>query len=89
MLLKPDIVVPTLMFLGVIIMVLTRHQQAMAKLVGAGRQNDNESDIRAVRAEMQELKTLVGGLTLTVDNLKSEIQNKNEIQSRLQVDGKG
>lgn len=72
-------------FLIPIIVILTRHQQKMTLLMRQENQPvlNNNNDILAVQYEIQQLKSMVSTLAMSVDSLKDEVRTSSSLQERV------
>ncbi len=71
-----------------IIVILTRHQQKMTLLMHRDSllQPQGNNEILAVHFEVQQLKSLVSSLAMSVDSLRDEIQINQSVQDRVKIE---
>lgn len=70
-----------------IVTILTRHQQKMTQLMRQDLQQPFQanSELQAVQYDVQQLKSMVSSLAMSVDSLKDEVRNSNSIQDRVKI----
>lgn len=70
-----------------IIVILTRHQQKMTLLMHRDSlpQPQSNNEILAFHYEVQQLKSMVSSLAMSVDSLRDEIQSNQSVQDRVKI----
>jgi uncharacterized protein YlxW (UPF0749 family) len=87
----PQEIIPMFAFLSIfgipLVIILTRHQQKMTELIRRDSlpQGQASNDLLAVQYDIQQLKSMVTTLTMSVDSLKEEVRDSNSIQDRVKV----
>lgn len=84
----PTLFVPLFILLIPIVVILTRHQQKMTELMrpdGGTHLQLRDPDLQAIQYDVQQLKSMVATLAMSVDSLKDEVRNTNSIQDRVKV----
>ena len=69
--------------------VLTRHQQKMTMLMRQDHApQQNSHDLQAVQYEVQQLKTMVASIAMSVDDLRNEVksQSQSQLQERVRIE---
>ena len=69
--------------------VLTRHQQKMTMLMRQDHSPlQNSHDLQAVQYEVQQLKTMVASIAMSVDDLRNEVksQSQSQLQERVRIE---
>jgi hypothetical protein len=72
-----------------VIVILTRHQQKMTLLIRQDALNAQNSsgDLQSIQYDVQQLKSMVATLAMSVDTLKDEVRSTNSIQDRVKIQG--
>jgi hypothetical protein len=70
-----------------IIVILTRHQQKMTVLLHQKGENQGPAiqDLYSVQQEVQELKSIVSNLALSIESLKDEVRHSSYLQERVRI----
>lgn len=69
-----------------IVAILTRHQQKMTLLMRQDHQPHNSNaDIYALQNDVQQLKSMVASIAMSVDDLKNEVRANSQLQDRVKV----
>ncbi|MEI7984823.1 MAG: hypothetical protein WCI55_04270 [Armatimonadota bacterium] len=70
-----------------ITVILTRHQQKMTLLMHRDslQQPQGNSEILAVHYEVQQLKSMVSSLSMSVETLRDEIRSNQSVQDRVKI----
>jgi uncharacterized protein YlxW (UPF0749 family) len=85
---RPEIFVPMFLFLIPIVVILTRHQQKMTELMHRGslpQPHQTNGDLQSIQYDVQQLKSMVSTLAMSVDSLKDEVRSSNSIQDRVKI----
>ena len=67
-----------------IVAILTRHQQKMTMLMRQDQQPLNP-DLYALQNDVQQLKSMVSSIAMSVDDLKNEVRSNSQLQDRIKV----
>jgi soluble cytochrome b562 len=80
-----EVLIPVMFLMIPVVAILTTHQQKMAKIVSERQPqtNSQDNDIAAMRQEMRELRHLVNGLALAVDDMKQTKVQDGTLQDRI------
>ena len=69
-----------------ITVILTRHQQKMAAIMRQDHVSQHEyHDLQTVQFEVQQLKTMVASIAMSVDDLKNEVKSNSQLQERVKI----
>lgn len=69
-----------------IIAILTRHQQKMTLLMRQeNHPQQNNSDLYSLQYEVQQLKSTVSDLAMSVDSLRNDIKSNSQLQERVKI----
>jgi uncharacterized protein YlxW (UPF0749 family) len=67
--------------------ILSRHQQKMAKILQGEATQNNES--QQIRSELNSLRQDMRSLALSVELLRDEVKSSSQIESRIQDSNRG
>ncbi|MEI8282518.1 MAG: hypothetical protein WCG75_08950 [Armatimonadota bacterium] len=67
-----------------IVAILTRHQQKMTLLMRQDQSPQNH-DLYALQNDVQQLKSMVASIAMSVDDLKNEVRSNSQLQDRVKV----
>ena len=69
-----------------IIAILTRHQQKMTLLMRQeNHPQQNSNDLYSHQYEVQQLKSTVSDLAMSVDSLRNDIKSNSQLQERVKI----